>query len=68
MKKVLLKVGASVLALTLISACGTTNDEEPIDDNPTIDQEERDDELNEDQNDQNNRMNENETNNFDEQE
>lgn len=49
MKKVLLNIGASALALTLMTGCGTSNDDEPADDNPTIDHEERDDELNNDQ-------------------
>ncbi|WP_152656831.1 hypothetical protein [Oceanobacillus sp. CFH 90083] len=62
MKKVLLKVGASALALTLMTGCGTTNDDGPVDDNPTIDHEEREDEFNERNNDP---MDEN---NFDERE
>lgn len=67
MKKVLLKVGTSVFALTLMTACGTSNNEEPADDNPTIDHEEREDELNNDQND-NDQMDRDDTNNFDEDE
>lgn len=63
MKKVLLKVGASVFALTLMTACGTSN--EPVDDNPTIDHEERKDEFNDNQND-NDQMGRDDTNNFDE--
>jgi len=63
MKKVLLKVGASALALTLMTGCGTSNDEEPpADENPTMDQEERQDDMDRENDD---RMDED---NFDERE
>ncbi|GEN89761.1 hypothetical protein MKY30_02670 [Oceanobacillus sp. FSL W8-0428] len=66
MKKVLLKVGTSVFALTLMTACGTSNDEEPADDNPTIDHEEREDEFNNDNNDNNDQMERDDNNNLNE--
>ncbi|UUI39580.1 hypothetical protein [Oceanobacillus oncorhynchi] len=66
MKKVLLKVGASALALTLVTGCGTSNNEEPADDNPTIDHEEREDEFN--GNDDNRNDDPMDENNFDERE
>ncbi|MFD1416335.1 hypothetical protein [Oceanobacillus jeddahense] len=67
MKKVLLKVGASALALTLMTGCGTSNDNEPADENPTIDHEEREDEFNGNNND-NNDNDPMDENNFDERE
>lgn len=42
MKKVLLKAGAPLLALTLITACGTADDENNLDDNNPVDQREED--------------------------
>ncbi|MFD1064471.1 hypothetical protein [Oceanobacillus locisalsi] len=69
MNKVLLKVGASALALTLMAGCGTSNDNnEPADENPNMDQEERQDNMNEETNDQSDRNDPMDEDNLDEQE
>lgn len=38
-KKYLIKLGAPILALSLVAACGNNNDEDPIDDNAPVEDE-----------------------------